>query len=99
MTVCAIAMSEVKEDSILCTADACLDWDDAVDIADDFMLKCVGDYYDIDPAFTEKRRAKVDERVSIETNVVRGMRRLECHFEDPSGGLVVATSVQETEIR
>ena len=99
MTACAIAMTEVQEDSILCGSDACLDWDNAVDGADDFMLRCVGDFYEIDPADTEARRAKVEEHVWRETSVFKGKRKLECHFEDPNGALVVATSVQETELR
>ena len=99
MIVCAVAMTEVQEDSVLCCSDACLDWDDAVDSADNFMMRCVGDFYEIDPAFPEKRRAKVEERVFRETSVFKGMRKLECHFEDPNGALVIATSVQETELR
>lgn len=99
MTVYAVAMTEVQEDSILCGSDACLDWDNAVDAADDFMVRCVGDFYEIDPYFPEKRRAKVEERVWREVSVLKGKRKLECHFEDPNGALIVATSVQETELR
>lgn len=99
MKVCAIAMAEVQEDSVLCGSDACLDWGDAVDAADDFMMRCVGDFYEIDPAFTEARRAKVEERVFRETTVFKGMRKVECSFRDPEQMFVVTTSVQETEIR
>ena len=49
MTAYAIAMAEVQEDSVLCGSDACMDWDDAVSAADDFMMRCVGDFYEIDP--------------------------------------------------
>lgn len=97
MKVCAIAMTEVQEDSVLCGSDALLDWDAAVDAADDFMARCVGDFYEIDPADWYGRRAKVEERVWRETSAFKGERKLECHYE--ADGLVVATSVQETELR
>lgn len=98
MKVFAVAMTEVQEDSVLCGSDACLDWDDAVDAADDFMMRCVGDFYEIDPLYPERRRAKVEECVWRELTTFKGMRKLECCYEDPDGGLVVATSVQETEL-
>ena len=99
MTAYVVAMAEVQEDSALSEADAYLDWDDAVNAADDFMMRCVGDFYEIDPALPEKRRAKVEERVSRETSVFKGQQKLECSFRDPERMFVVATSVQETEIK
>lgn len=99
MTAYAIAMTEVQEDSVLCGSDACLDWDDAVSAADDFMMRCVGDFYEIDPALPEKRRAKVEERVMRDYTVFKGKQKLECSFRDPERMFVVTTSVQETEIR
>lgn len=97
MKVYAIAMAEVQEDSVLCGSDACLDWGDAVDAADDFMTRCVGDFYGIDPQ--EKRREKVEERVFRDYTVFKGLRKLECSFRDPERAFVVTTSVQETEAR
>ena len=99
MTVYAVAMAEVQEDSVLCGSDARLDWDDAGDAADDFMMRCVGDFYEIDPALPEKRRAKVEERVFRETSVSKGQWKLECSFRDPERMFVVTTSVQERELR
>ena len=99
MTAYAIAMAEVQEDSVLCGSDACLDWGRAVDAANDFMTRCVGDFYEIDPYFTEKRRAKVEERVLRDYSVFKGRRKLECSFRDPERMFVVTTSVQETEVR
>lgn len=96
MKVCAVAMTEVQEDSVLCCSDACLDWDDAVDVADGFMMRCVGDFFEVDPADTEARRRKLEERVRRETSVFNGSRKLECHYECEA--LVVATSVQETDL-
>ena len=98
MKIFAIAMCEVQEDSVLCGSDALMDWDAAVDAADDFMMRCVGDFYEIDPAFPEMRRAKVEERVFRETSVFKGQRKLECSFRDPERMFVVTTSVQETEL-
>lgn len=99
MKVYAIAMAEVQEDSVLCGSDACLNWDDAVEAAEDFMMRCVGDFYEIDPYFEKDRRAKVEERVFREYSVFKGQRKLECSFRDPGRMFVVTTSVQETEIR
>jgi len=99
MTAYAIAMAEVQEDSVLCGSDACLDWDNAVDAADDFMMRCVGDFYEIDPASPEKRRAKVETRVKRDFTVFKGQRKLECSYRDPERMFVVTTSVQETELR
>lgn len=99
MTACAIAMAEVQEDSVLCGSDACLDWDDAVSAADDFMMRCVGDFYGIDPYLEGKRREKVEERVFRDYSVPKGKQKLECSFCDPERAFVVTTSVQETELR
>ena len=99
MTAYAVAMAEVQEGSVLCGSDACLDWDQAVDAADDFMMRCVGDFYEIDPYFTEERRAKVEERVFRDYSVFKGQRKLECSFRDPERMFVVTTSVQETNLR
>lgn len=97
MTVYAIAMTEVRKDSVLCGSDACLDWDDAVDAADDFMLRCVCDFYEIvDRSYG---RAKLEAFVKRETSMFKGQRKLECSFRDPKRVFVVTTSVQETEIR
>ena len=99
MKVFAIAMAEVQEDSVLCGSDAYLDRDDAVRAADDFMMRCVGDFYEIDPCLPEKRRAKVEERVFRDTRLQGGLQKLECGFRDPEMEFVVTTSVQETELR
>lgn len=97
MTVCAIAMAEVQKDSVLCGSDARLDWDDAVDAADDFMMECVCDFYEIvDRTYG---RAKLEASVKRKTGVFKGMRKLECSFRDPGRMFVVTTSIQETEIR
>ena len=97
MIVCAIAMAKVQEYSVLCGSDACLDWDDAVDAADDFMMECVCDFYEIvDRTYG---RAKLEASVERETSVFKGMRKLECSFRDPGRMFVVTTSIQETEIR
>jgi len=102
MVVSAIAMTEVKDGSLICESDARLDWDDAVDDADDFMLRCVGDFYGIDPADTAERRKKVESRVSRETSAYKGStefyRKLECRFRDEKRGFTVTTSVKETEL-
>ena len=99
MTGYAIAMAEVQEDSVICGSDAFLDWDDAVSAADDFMIWCVGDFYDIDQNSIEERREKVEERVLRDYSMFNGKRKLECSFRDPERMFVVTTSVQETEIR
>lgn len=97
MTAYAIAMAEVQEDSVLCGSDACLDWDDAVSAADDFMMRCVCDFYEIvDKSYG---RAKLEAFVKRETSVFKGQRKLECSFRDPKRAFVVTTSVQETELR
>ena len=102
MVVSAIAMTEVKDGSLICRSDARLDWDDAVDDADDFMMRCVGDFYGIDPADTTERRKKVESRVSRETSAYKGStafyRKLECRFIDEKRGFTVMTSVKETEL-
>lgn len=97
MMAYAIAMTEVQEDSVLSEADVCLDWDDAVDTADDFMLGCVCDFYGI--VDRSCGRAKLEASVMRETSMPMGRQKLECSFRDPDRGFVVATSVQETELR
>ena len=99
MRLCAIAMAEVQNDSVICGSDALIDWHDAVDGAEDFMMRCVGDFYEIDPEDSEKRRAKVEERVVRDLSTFKGMRKLECSFRDPERMFVVTTSVQETNLR
>ena len=99
MKVCAIAMTEVQEDSVLCGSDALSNWDEAVDAAEDFMMRCVGDFYEIDPYLEDKRREKVEDHVWRERSEFRGMRKLEAAFRDPERSFVVATSVQETEVK
>ena len=97
MTACAIAMAEVQEDSVLCGSDACLDWDDAVSAADDFMMRCVCDFYEIaDRAWA---RSKIERKVKRDFTVFKGQQKLECSFRDPKRMFVVTTSVQETELR
>lgn len=97
MTAYAVAMAEVQEDSVLCGSDACLDWDRAVDAADDFMMRCVCDFYEIvDRAWA---RAKIERKVKRDFTVFKGQRKLECSYRDPERTFVVTTSVQETEIR
>lgn len=98
MKVYAVAMAEVQEDSVICSSDAFLDWYDAVDAADDFMMRCVGDFYEIDPIDLEKRREKVEERVLRDYSVFKGQQKNECSFRDPERMFVVTTSVQETEL-
>ncbi len=97
MTGYAIAMAEVQEDSVICGSDACLDWDNAVDAADDFMLRCVCDFYEIvDRTWA---RAKIERKVKRDFTVLKGQWKLECSFRDPERAFVVTTSVQETELR
>lgn len=97
MTVYAVAMAEVQEDSVLCGSDACEDWDDAVDAADDFMMRCVCDFYEIvDGSYG---RAKLEARVKRDLTLLKGRRKLECSYRDPDRMFVVTTSVREIEIR
>ena len=97
MKVFAVAMAEVQDGgSVICCSDAFFDWNDAVDVADGFMTGRVGDFYKIGSGDWEARRAKVEERVQRKTYALKGDRKLECHYK--AEGLVVATSVQETEI-
>jgi len=99
MTVYAVAMAEVQQDSDLAQADVADNWDTAVDIADSFMMRCVGDFYEIDPAYSEARRAKLEEHVVRETSVRNGKKRLEISFDDPNGALALVACVQEVELR
>lgn len=96
MKVYAVAMTEVQEDSVLCNSDAAGDWESAVEIAYDFMTRCVGDFLEIDPGDWAARRAAVEENVCREPSVFKGNRRLECHYECEA--LVVTTCVQETDL-
>lgn len=97
MTVYAVAMAEVQEDSVLCGSDVCFYWDAAVDAADDFMMRCVCDFYEIvDRAWA---RAKIETRVKRDFTVFKGQRKLECSYRDPERMFVVTTNVQETELR
>ena len=96
MVVYAIAMAEVKEGSVLCGADTLHAWDDAVDAADDFMMRCVGDFYDINGR--KARRHAREARVSRERSVFKGRQKLECCYRDPLLDFVVTTCVQEVEL-
>lgn len=100
MTVHAVAMTEVQEDSVLSESDACNDWDKAVDVADSFMLRCVGDFYEIDPADVEARRAKLEERVlrDFSSFCNRGKKLLNITYEDGDRGLVLSACVREVEL-
>lgn len=98
MRVYAVAMTEVQEDSVLSEADTFLEWDDAVDAADSFMMRCVGDFYEIDPADVEKRRVKLEEIVWRETDVFRGMRKLDIGYEDLGKSFILSACVQEKEL-
>ena len=97
MRVYAVAMTEVQEDSVLSEADAFLEWDDAVDAADSFMMRCVGDFYEIDPACEKERRAKLEDLVWRETDVFRGMRKLDIGYEDLEKSFILSACVQEKE--
>ena len=96
MTVYAVAMAEVQDDSVLCEAETHYEWDRAVDAADGFMFRCVGDFYGIDPADVAGRRAKLEERIYRETSVWNGKMKLELKYEVE--GLVLCATVQETEL-
>jgi len=98
MTVYAIAMAEVQEDSDLAEADISEYWNDAVDKANAFMTRCVGDFYEIDPGDWEGRRKKLEEHVFREESEFQGLRKLECSFDDPDGALAVVACVQEVEL-
>lgn len=99
MTVYAVAMAEVQQDSDLAEADVADDWDTAVDIADSFMKRCVSDFYGIDPADSKARRAKLEQHVVREFSVWHGKQKLEISFDDPDGMLALVACVQEVELR
>lgn len=99
MTVYAVAMAEVQQDSDLAQADVTDNWDSAVDIADSFMKRCVGDFYGIDPGDWEARRRKLEEHVVREFSVWHGKQKLEISFDDPDGALALVACVQEVELR
>ena len=99
MKAYAVAMAEVQEGSVLSASDAFMRRDGAVDAADAFMTRCVGDFYEIDPADPDARKAKLEERAFREESRFGGGRKLECSFSDPEGSFVVTASVQETEPR
>ena len=96
MKVCAVAMTEVQDDSVYSEAAAFYDWDAAVDLADKFMMDHVGDFFDIEKDNLNGRRNRLDERKSTETQVWLGDRRLDMSYR--CEGLVVSVSVMEMEI-
>ena len=96
MKVCAVAMTEVQDDSVYSEAAAFYDWDAAVDLADKFMMDHVGDFFDIEKDNLNGRRNRLDERKSTETQVWHGDRRLDMSYR--CEGLVVSVNVMEIEM-
>ena len=96
MKVCAVAMTEVRDDSVYSEAAAFYDWDAAVDLADKFMMDRVGDFFDIEKENLQGRRNRLDERKRVKTQVWNGERRLDMSFR--CNGLVVSVSVMEQEM-
>lgn len=96
MKVCAVAMTEVQDDSVYSEAAAFMDWDAAVDLADKFMMDRVGDFFDIEKENLQGRRNRLDERKRAKTQVWNGERRLDMSFR--CNGLVVSVSVMEQEM-
>ena len=96
MKVCAVAMTEVQDDSVYSEAAAFYDWDAAVDLADKFMMDHVGDFFDIEKDNLNGRRNRLEERKSTETQVWHGDRRLDMSYR--CEGLVVSVNVMEIEI-
>ena len=96
MKVCAVAMTEVQDDSVYSEAAAFYDWDAAVDLADKFMMDHVGDFFDIEKDNLQGRRDRLDERKSTETQVWHGERRLDMSYR--CEGLVVSVNVMEMEM-
>ena len=96
MKVCAVAMTEVQDDSVYSEAAAFMDWDAAVDLADKFMMDRVGDFFDIEKENLQGRRNRLDERKRVKTQVWNGERRLDMSFR--CNGLVVSVSVMEQEM-
>ena len=96
MKVCAVAMTEVQDDSVYSESAAFQDWDAAVDLADKFMMDHVGDFFDIEKENLQGRRNRLDERKIVETQVWHGERRLDMSFR--CDGLVVSVNVMEQEL-
>lgn len=96
MTVAAVATTEVQEDSADTNAEAYADYDEAAGAAEAFMLRCVGDFLEIDPGDVEGRRRALDKRLSRETSGGPGERRLELKYECEA--LVLGATVQETTV-
>lgn len=96
MKVCAVAMTEVQEDSVYSEAAAFIDWDAAVDMADSFMMDRVGDFLDLEKDNLQGRRDRLDERKIVEANVWHGDRRLDMSYR--CEGLVVSVNVMEMEM-
>ena len=96
MKVCAVAMTEVQDDSVYSEAAAFMDWDAAVDLADKFMMDRVGDFFDIEKENLQGLRNRLDERKRVKTQVWNGERRLDMSFR--CNGLVVSVSIMEQEM-
>ena len=96
MKICAVAMTEVQEDSVYSEAAEFYDWDAAVDLADKFMMDRVGDFFDIEKDNLQGRRNRLDERKITETQVWHGERRLDMVYR--CEGLVVSVNVMEMEM-
>lgn len=96
MKVCAVAMTEVQDDSVYSEAAAFFDWDAAVDLADKFMMDRVGDFFEIEKENLQGRRSRLDERKITETQVWNGDQRLDMSYR--CEGLVVSVSVMEMEM-
>jgi hypothetical protein len=96
MKVCAVAMTEVQDDSVYSEAAAFYDWDAAVDLADKFMMDHVGDFFDIEKENLQGRRNRLDELKRTETQVWNGERRLDMSYR--CEGLVVSVNVMEMEM-
>lgn len=96
MMVYSVATVEVQDGCTLCEADAYSEWDEAVNAADSFMVRCVGDFFEIDPSDLEGRRGRLEERVYRGTSVWRGKRKLEVKYE--CEGLALAATIQEVEL-
>ena len=94
--VVAVAMTEVQDDSVYSEAAAFHDWDAAVDLADNFMMDRVGDFFDIEKGNLQGRRSKLDELKRTETHVWHGERRLDMSYR--CEGLVVSVNVMEMEM-
>lgn len=96
MKVVAVAMTEVQDDSVYSEAAAFYDWDAAVDMADEFMMDHVGDFFDIEKDNLQGRRNRLDERKRTESHVWHGERSLDMSYR--CEGLVVSVNVMEMEM-